>query len=289
MTKRLCKLISHLQLTSSPAPPVHLAQDKKPRTLQDLFSVEGKVALVTGSTQGIGYAMAEALLIAGASVVINGRTQTKVDDTVKSLLKSTKRDSKFVKGVAADLANSEQAIGLVQEVIKVFGKIDILVNNAGMNIRGKTEEYKAEDWKTVIDLNLHSVFYLTREAGKDMIKRKWGRIINLGSIHSYVSMPGRFAYAGTKGAILSMTKSLSLEWAPYNITVNAICPGIIDTPINTPVLSDPEKLKDVLRQIPLGFVGTPNDLQGLTLLLASEAGRYITGAGILIDGGWTAH
>jgi len=212
----------------------------------------------------------------------------KVDEAVQSLLKSTKKDPKFVKGVAADVADYQQAIGLVQEVIKAFGKVDILVNNAGMNIRGKTEEYKGEDWKTVMDLNLNSVFYLTKEAGKDMIKRKWGRIINLGSIHSYVSIPGRFAYAATKGAILSMTKALALEWALYNITVNAICPGVIDTPINTSILEDPEKRKDVLRQIPLGFVGTPKDLQGLTLLLASEAGRYITGAGILADGGWTA-
>eukprot|EP01121_Diplochlamys_sp_Union-15-3_P018382 TRINITY_DN6670_c0_g1_i5.p1 TRINITY_DN6670_c0_g1~~TRINITY_DN6670_c0_g1_i5.p1 ORF type:complete len:265 (-),score=60.79 TRINITY_DN6670_c0_g1_i5:11-805(-) len=261
--------------------------------ISKLFSLEGKTALITGSTQGLGFYIAEVLASAGANVVINGRFEDKTQAAAKNLrekiekLENLKTKPK-IHPVAADVAKVDDIQKLVSATLETFGRVDILVNNAGIIVRGKFEEYDSANWHKIIDLNLNSVFYLTQLCGRDMLKRQWGRVIHLGSIHSFVSMPERVAYASTKGALLQFGKSLALEWADKGITVNSICPGIFKTPINESWMADPEKSKDMMSKIPMKRWGEAKDIYGLALLLASDAGSYITGTGYLVDGGYTA-
>jgi len=261
--------------------------------IASLFSLEGKTALITGSTQGLGYAMAEILASAGANVVVNGREQDKTEKVAASLqqkinqLQSLKTKPAILP-VAANITNLYELDYLVTKTLEKFGRIDILINNAGINVRGPFETYEYANWQKVMDLNLNSVFHLTQKCGRDMLKRGWGRIILIGSLHSYVSLPERVAYASTKGAVLQFCKSLSLEWADKGITVNTICPGIFETPINEGWMKDLEKSKDLLSKVPMKRWGQPHEVSGLILLLASDAGSYITGAGLVIDGGYTA-
>jgi len=258
-----------------------------------LFGLEGKTAVITGSTQGLGYAMAEILASAGANVVVNGRQKEKTDKVAASLQQKINqlpslKTKPTVLPVAADITNMDELNQLVTKTLDTFGRIDILINNAGTNVRGKFETYEYSNWQKVMDLNLNAVFHLTQQCGRDMLKRGWGRVILVGSLHSYVSLPERVAYASTKGAVLQFCKSLSLEWADKGITVNTICPGIFETPINEAWMKDPEKSKDYLSKVPMKRWGQPHEISGLILLLASDAGSYITGAGLIIDGGYTA-
>jgi len=258
----------------------------------ELFSLQGKTAIVTGSTQGIGFGVAEALASAGANVVINGREKEKTKKAAEELEKKLKelnlKVTPKVLAVEADMTNVEQINHLVAKTIETFGRVDILINNAGTIIRGKLVDYSFNDWKKTMDLNLNSAFHMTQLCGRDMLKRGWGRVIMMGSIHSYVSIGERTSYAATKGALLQFCKSLALEWADKGITVNTICPGFIETPITEPLRNNPELNKDITSRVPMRRWGKPHDLAGLTILLASDAGSYITGAGILVDGGYTA-
>jgi len=258
----------------------------------ELFSLQGKTAIVTGSTQGIGFGVAESLASAGANVVINGREKEKTKKAAEELEKKLKelnlKVTPKVLAVEADMTNVEQINHLVAKTIETFGRVDILINNAGTIIRGKLVDYSFNDWKKTMDLNLNSAFHMTQLCGRDMLKRGWGRVIMMGSIHSYVSIGERTSYAATKGALLQFCKSLALEWADKGITVNTICPGFIETPITEPLRNNPELNKDITSRVPMRRWGKPHDLAGLTILLASDAGSYITGAGILVDGGYTA-
>jgi len=237
--------------------------------------------------------MAEILASAGANVVVNGREQDKTEKAAASLQQKINQLQSLTKKpailpVAANITNMDELDRLVTKTLETFGRIDILINNAGINIRGPFETYENANWQKIIDLNLNSVFHLTQKCGRDMLKRGWGRIILVGSLHSYVSLPERVAYASTKGAVLQFCKSLSLEWADKGITVNTICPGIFETPINEGWMNDPVKSKDFLSKVPMKRWGQPHEVSGLILLPASDAGSYITGAGLIIDGGYTA-
>lgn len=251
----------------------------------EIFSLENKVALVTGSSKGLGEAMARALAEAGASVVINSRNLAEAEHVAEEIGKATKRRTV---AIAADVTRREDVERLVGETLKRMGGLDILINNAGMNIRKPMQEYSEEEWSKVIETNLTGPFLCCRAAAAHFLKQRSGRVINLGSILSFVGLGGRSAYAAAKGALMQFTRALALEWAPYNVTVNALCPGPFETPLNRPLLENPDTRKFFIERIPLGRWGQPKELTGAAIFLASDAATFITGAALFVDGGWTA-
>ena len=183
----------------------------------------------------------------------------------------------------------DQVTALVNQVLADFGQIDILVNNAGINIRAPIEELSPEEFRQVQEINVTGPWLLCRAVAPHMKARRYGRVINIGSTLSIISMADRTPYASSKGAILQMTRTLALEWAPHNITVNAMLPGPFGTEMNQPLMDDPEAYRNFIAKIPLGRWGDIEEIGGLAVFLASDASSFVTGAGITIDGGWTAY
>ncbi|MCS7180443.1 MAG: SDR family oxidoreductase [bacterium] len=190
----------------------------------------------------------------------------------------------FIKG---DVRKYKDIENFVERTIKEFGKIDILITSAGINIRKNAEEFTIEEAKDLFDTNFFGTWYTCKIVGKHMIEKKYGKIITVGSILSFVTIPGRSIYSSTKGAIIQLTKTLAVEWAKYNITVNCICPGVFNTEINEKILKDPDIKKSFIEKIPVGRIGEPEEIGPLAVFLASDACPFITGSTILIDGGWT--
>ncbi|NLE43492.1 MAG: glucose 1-dehydrogenase [Chloroflexi bacterium] len=252
--------------------------------IMDRFRLDGQVAIVTGGSQGLGRAMADALAEAGARVAVASRTVEKARQAGADLTAAHGQDCR---GYGCDVADPQQVEALVQQVVADFGRIDVLINNAGINIRGPIEELTLEEFRQVQDTNVTGVWLMCREVAPHMKARKHGRVINMGSMLSLISMPDRTPYSTSKGAVLQMTRTLALEWAPYGITVNAILPGPFGTEMNRSLLNDPEAYRSFIAQIPLGRWGELEEIGGLALFLASDASSFVTGAGILIDGGWT--
>ena len=247
----------------------------------DRFRLEGRVAIVTGGARGLGKAISEALISAGASVMLTARDQGHAAE-VAGLIGGQAR------GFGADVTKPEDVAALVARTVEVFGRIDILVNNAGINIRGPIEQLKETDWDQVIDTNLKGPWLCCREVAPIMKKQKWGRVVNVSSMLGEVSMPGRSPYASSKGGLTMLTKTLALEWAPDGITVNALCPGPFATEINTPLLNDPVINAALMAKLPLGRWGDPAEIGPSVVFLASEASSFMTGATLFIDGGYTA-
>lgn len=249
------------------------------------FDLSGKTALVTGGTKGLGKAMALILAEAGARVSICSRNGDEAQRVAAEIAQQT---TSKTTGFAADVSQKQAMVGLIQNTEQALGKIDILVANAGMNIRKPTEDLTEEDWDAVIGVNLKGAFLPAQILLPQMCARGWGRIIFLASMLSFVSISGRSAYSASKSALLGLTRTMALEGAGHNVCVNAICPGPFKTPMNEILTSDPLKSAEFVQKIPIGRWGEPEELQALTLYLASPACSFMTGSSLIIDGGWTA-
>ena len=251
-----------------------------------LFSLSGKTALVTGGNRGIGFAAAKGLSEHGADVAIVARTKEQLEAAKQQIQTDT---DKKVWTFPFDLKNVNGIEGLFEKIVSETKGIDILVNCAGTTIRGPSEEVDLKTWNQVIEINLTAAFVISQAFCRHRKQAvKAGRIINIGSLTCHRARPTTAAYAGSKGGLLSLTKTLAVEWAKYNINVNAIGPGYIATDLTKPLWSDEDFTKWVLSKTPLGRWGQPEDLAGTAVLLASKAGDFITGQIIYVDGGWLA-
>jgi NAD(P)-dependent dehydrogenase (short-subunit alcohol dehydrogenase family) len=251
----------------------------------DLFRLDGRSALVTGGTRGLGRVMAEALAEAGASVCITSRS---IDAARAAAEEIAAASGARVEGIEAEVTTADGVNRLADVAHGDFGRIDILVNNAGVNIRGTVGELSESDWDTVLDTNLKGVFLLSRAFGPAMCERRWGRVINLSSMLASIGLPGRAPYAASKAGVVGLTRVLALEWAASGVTVNAICPGPFATDMNRQLLNDPEKYAAFVQKLPVGRWGELHEIKGIVVFLASEASSFVTGAALAIDGGWTA-
>jgi 2-deoxy-D-gluconate 3-dehydrogenase len=253
-----------------------------PGTL-DLFRLDGRVALVTGASRGLGAAMAAALAGAGADVVLHASEQP-ASATAEGIAQASGRNPVVL---TADLANREAADRLIADALAAFGRLDILINNAGIIRRQPAASHSDEDWDRVIEVDLSNVFRLCRAAGRQMIERQQGgKIINIASLLSFqggVTVPG---YAAAKGGVMQLTKALANEWAPHRINVNAIAPGYMETDNTQALRADPVRHRQITERIPAGRWGTPQDLAGAVIFLASRASDYVNGHVLVVDGGW---
>ncbi len=250
----------------------------------EMFKLDGKVALVTGSTQGLGQAMALALAEAGSDVVLLNRREPL--DTLRMVEALGRRAlSLRIDLSAASVGDLRQVI---EQVIAQFGHLDILVNNAGIIKRSPALEFSEQNWDDVIRVNQKSIFFLCQAAGQQMRIQGAGKIINIASVLSFqggILVP---SYTASKSAVAGLTRALANEWAKYNINVNAIAPGYISTANTAPLRADPDRYKSILDRIPAGRWGVPDDLKGAVVFLASSASDYVHGAILAVDGGWLA-
>ncbi len=254
--------------------------------MNDIFSLKGKVALVTGASSGLGVQFATALARQGADVAIVARRLEKLNDVKQELEKLGVKSL----AVQCDVSDVEQIKSAVAQVKEHFGRIDILVNNAGIGLVEPAESQSDETWETMIKVNLNAVYYTAREVGKIMVAQNYGKIINIGSIHSTVAMTGLpiSAYATTKGGVKMMSKALANEWAKYNITVNTIGPAYFESEMTAGVVSDKSFAEVVKTYCPMGRIGKRGELDGAIIYFASEASIYTTCQYLAVDGGWTA-
>jgi NAD(P)-dependent dehydrogenase (short-subunit alcohol dehydrogenase family) len=255
------------------------------RKVLDTFRLDGKLALVTGGARGLGRTMAQALAEAGADVALAGRGVKACEEAAAAIAEATGRRTR---AFAVDVTVASDVEKLAHEVESQLGPVDILVNNAGTNIRGPIEQLTEADWDTVIDTNLKGPFLCARAIGPRMVKRGWGRVINLASVLGIIALPGRAPYCSSKAGIINLTRVLALEWAGTGVTANAICPGAFGTELNRPLLDDPVKYQEFVRRIPMGRWGEVEEIAGAVVFLASDAATYVTGSSLFVDGGWTA-
>jgi gluconate 5-dehydrogenase len=249
------------------------------------FSLDGKVALVTGSTRGIGRAIAEGLAAAGAAVTVNGRNAESTRAAAAEMAAAGARTLP----VAADVSTASEVERLISITVETFGHLDILVNNAGISPYYKAAETVTEaEWDEIMRVNLKGVFLCCQAAGRVMIPQKSGRIINISSIGGQVALPKLLAYASAKGAVNQLTRALAVEWARYGILVNVIAPAYVETDLTKGLRKNPKLRDDLIRQIPLGRLAEPSEVVGAAIYLSSDAASYVTGHVLDIDGGWLA-
>ena len=249
----------------------------------DLFSLEGKTALVTGCRRGIGRALAQALAEAGSDIIgVSASLETCGSDVEKDVLAAGRK----FRGYACDLSDRGALYAFVGKVKAECPPVDILVNNAGIIVRRAAAEHRDEDWDKVIEVNLSAQFILAREFGRDMLVRGRGKIIFVASLLSFQGGIMSPSYAASKGGVAQLTMALANEWAGRGVNVNAIAPGYIATDNTAALRGDPVRAKAILERIPAGRWGEPEDLKGAVVFLASEASNYVHGALLAVDGGW---
>lgn len=249
------------------------------------FGLEGKVTLVTGASKGIGYDLVRAIAHAGGKVIAVARDI----DALNQLTEVVATESGEAHALSVDMRNIAQINSVVDEVIQRFGRIDILVNNAGLGFNHDAVDVTEADWDDMMNVNLKGLFFMSQAVGKHMIAQNFGRIINMSSQAGQVGILRHAVYCATKGGVNQLTRVLALEWAQYNITVNAVAPTFIRTPGTAERLDTPEFAEDVLSSLPIGHVGNTMDVAGAVIYLASPAASLVTGTILLVDGGWTAH
>ena len=249
----------------------------------DKFNLSGKVAIVTGSSTGLGEGMAYGLAEAGADIV--GVYNNDLPENQKKIEALGRR---FL-GIQADLSNISMVADIVGKTVEAFGRLDILVNNAGIIIRNNSVDFTEEQWDDVVNINLKTLFFLSQAAARQFMSQKSnGKIINIASLLSFqggILVP---SYTASKSGVMGLTRLLGAEWAPHNINVNAIAPGYMATRNTQALQDDPVRNKQILERIPAGRWGRPDDMKGAVLFLASEASNYINGYTIAVDGGWLA-
>jgi NAD(P)-dependent dehydrogenase (short-subunit alcohol dehydrogenase family) len=254
------------------------------RSVLDFFKLEGRVALVTGGSKGLGKSMAIGLAEAGATTVLCSRDLEACRAAAAEITERTGRESL---GLQADVTEEGQVAALFAQIVDRFGHLDVLINNAGVNFRRRIEDYTLEEWKRIIDVNLTGVWLCCREAARVMLPRRCGTVVNIASVMGQIALPERTPYAASKAGVVGLTRVLALEWATVGLRCNALCPGPFLTEMNLPLLDDPEKANSLVAQTAMKRWASLEEIRGAALFLASEASSYVTGATLFIDGGWT--
>jgi len=253
-----------------------------------MFDIDGKVVMITGAAGGIGFAIAQKFAGLGAKLTLVGHSDG-LKEQVEKHIKTPKFKPLVMK---AELTDEGDIDRIVNDTERTWGRIDVLINCAGVNIRKKMDEYTSEEWDWILNVNLKAVFFLSNKVASVMKNQSYGRIINISSIQGVICWfgTGEFAlapYCASKSALISLTKSFALNLAPFNITVNAICPGVVDGKWAKSLKDDPATYNDIISKTPLRRIAKNSDLVGPALFFASEASSFITGQALLVDGGWT--
>ena len=250
------------------------------------YRIKGQTAIVTGASSGLGISFAEALAEEGVNLVIAARRFEKLAKVAEELTR--KHDVKVI-SVRADVSNEGDVLSMTRTAFERFGSLEIIVNNAGIASLSPSIDMTLEEWKKVIDVNLTGVFLCARTAAREMIKQRYGKIVNIASIYGAVGDIFHAApYYASKGAVINLTRGFAIEWAQYKINVNAIAPGFFPSEMTEQVFKDEDAMKHILSRTPLGRTGEPTDLKAALLYLASPASNYVTGQTLFVDGGWTA-
>jgi NAD(P)-dependent dehydrogenase (short-subunit alcohol dehydrogenase family) len=248
------------------------------------FNLNKKVSIVTGGSRSIGLAMAKRLANAGSDIVIVNRNASEGDEAVQDI----RKNGGSAISISADVSKKDSVEGMIKKTLEHYGRIDVLVNCAGVIVRKPAIETTEGDWDWTLSVNLRGLFFCCLAAGKQMIQQKKGKIINISSVAATFGLMNRAPYCASKAGVTQLTRALALEWAKYGICVNAIAPGIIRTSINEAYIKcDQERQAKMIQKIPLGRFGKPEDLEGITLFLASDASNYFTGQTLYVDGGYT--
>jgi len=257
------------------------------KTVSDLcFNIEGQSAIITGASSGLGVTFAETLAEVGVNLLIAARRYEKLEKVARDL---TNRFKVKVVPIKTDVSIEDQVIKMTKTAVEEFGSVEILVNNAGIASLSPSVEMTLEEWKKVIDVNLTGVFLCARTVAREMIRKSYGKIVNIASIYGAVGDIFHAApYYASKGAVINLTRSFAIEWAPNKINVNAIAPGFFPSEMTEQVFKNEEAMKHILSRTPLGRTGQPLDLKAALIYLASPASNYVTGQTIFVDGGWTA-
>ena len=248
------------------------------------FDLNGRTAVVIGGTSGIGRAIAHGFAEAGADVVTTSRRQEQVDATCNEIEKLGRRTLR----VCSDVSDRDSLQNLLDETVKEFGKVDILVNSAGRTKRQPTLDFSEEDWNQILETNLTGTLRACQIFGRHMIDQKYGRIINIASLSTFVSLFEVAAYSASKAGVASLTKSLAIEWAKHGVCVNAIAPGVFKTDLNRELLESTDRGREFQMRTPMGRFGKVEELAGAAIFLASDAASFVTGEVLVVDGGFLA-